>query len=484
MFRHGMAERTVQYPSQSRLSWAYPTMLYDPRFLSALGLALCQQLLLAFSSYFIARAGAALAAGDIDRVLRDISLFFGFALMAYVTSSAASLLTARAANRIWHNYTQATLLDATKSLEYASEDNKKSIAQWLGAEALSTIVHACNFHLEMLSVGLNILFTLAVFYVAMGWQIAAAIMASLMASLVVSMLLRHRIDILAGAMQRRRLDALLAIEPAWTRALFGSAGMRAQGFRTLDAKMQRYFGELNQYVLLEQVVACGPIILATLALIGVLRFTDLFTAAIAGALVALLPRSLQVFGNVHALSVYLSQFFLIKAKLRNLDAFCAGLERFDLHQLSLQAISIQGLQRHWVPAELLEALRQNQLPRGRWSVSGANGSGKSTLLKMIKEMRADALLLGAETGFLDTDNGLSTGQRRVKEIENVLSMAPTLVMLDEWDANLDGENCRKIDQLLDEASRRMVVIEVRHLRPGEHPSAGRSSFDGLRTNGG
>lgn len=129
MFRHGMAERTVQYPSQSRLSWAYPTMLYDPRFLSALGLALCQQLLLAFSSYFIARAGAALAAGDIDRVLRDISLFFGFALMAYVTSSAASLLTARAANRIWHNYTQATLLDATKSLEYASEDNKKSIAQ-------------------------------------------------------------------------------------------------------------------------------------------------------------------------------------------------------------------------------------------------------------------------------------------------------------------------------------------------------------------
>lgn len=96
-------------------------------------------------------------------------------------------------------------------------------------------------------------------------------------------------------------------------------------------------------------------------------------------------------------------------------------------------------------------------------MSGANGSGKSTLLKMIKEMRADALLLGAETGFLDTDNGLSTGQRRVKEIEYVLSMAPTLVMLDEWDANLDGENCRKIDQLLDEASRRMVVIEVRRL---------------------
>ncbi len=62
-------------------------------------------------------------------------------------------------------------------------------------------------------------------------------------------------------------------------------------------------------------------------------------------------------------------------------------------------------------------------------------------------------------------------------------MTPSLLMLDEWDANLDESNRRKIDQLLDEASREMVVIEVRHLRPAEHSSTGRPSFDGLRTNG-
>ena len=114
---------------------------------------------------------------------------------------------------------------------------------------------------------------------------------------------------------------------------------------------------------------------------------------------------------------------------------------------------------------------------------GANGAGKSSFLKAIKEMAEDALLLNPETSFLDADSSLSTGQRRVKEIENALSMAPTLLMLDEWDANLDGDNCRKIDQLLDEASRKMVVIEVRHLWPAEHSSTGRPSFGGLRTNG-
>lgn len=457
-------------------------LIRDPRFVSALGLTLAQQLLLACSTYFIARAGAALALGDIDRVLREISLFFGFALLAYVTSSAASLLSVRAANRIWHDYTQATLREATQSLQYASDSNRKSVAQWLGGEALSTIAHACDFHREMLSAGLNILFTLAVFHAVLGWEIAAAITGSLVVSFALVMRLRPRIEMLANAMQQRRLAALLAMEPTWSRAFFGSPEMRSQGLRALDAKVQRYFGALNRYVLLEQVIACGPIVLSTIALMGVLRVTELLTAAMAGALVALLPRSLQVFGNVHALSISLSQFFLVRAKLRNLDGFCARLEIFDLHQVSLHGISIQGPQRHWAPAELLEALRQNRLPRGRWTVTGANGSGKSTLLKRIKEMRVDALLLGPETGFLDADNGLSTGQRRVKEIENALSMAPTLLMLDEWDANLDGGNCRKIDRMLDEASRLMLIIEVHHLRSGKHPNAGLSPFDGLSRN--
>lgn len=464
-------------------------LIRDPRFVAALALTLVQQLLLAFSTYFIARAGAALAIGNIDRVLREISMFFGFALLAYVTSSAASLLSTRAANRIWHDYTQATLHDATQSLQYASDANKKSLVQWLGSEAFATISHACEFHREMLSVGLNIVFTLAVFHVTLGWEIAAVLTASLVVSSVLVVLLRHRIEILAGVMQQQRLAALLAIEPAWNRALFGSPEMRSQGLRTLDIKMQCYFGALNRYVLLEQVIACGPIVLSTLVLMGVLRFTDLLTATIAGALVALLPRSLQVFGNVHALSIHLSQFFLVRAKLRNLEGFSARLERFHMHKVPLQAISIQGPKRHWAPAELLQALQHNQLPRGRWAVKGANGAGKSTLLKRIKEMRGDALLLGPETGFLDLDHGLSTGQRRVKEIENALSMASAILMLDEWDANLDRDNFRKIDQLLDEASRQMVVIEVRHLRPAAHPSAGRSSFDpstgsGLGTNAG
>lgn len=439
----------------------------ETHFLYALAFTLLQQLLLATSTYHIALAGIALSNGKISSTLLNISLFFIFALMAYLSSSASTLLSTRASNNIWKTYSSAKLLSATESVQYSSENNKRSVSQWLGAEALPTVAHACEFYLDMVSVTLNIVLTLAVFYLTLGWEIASAIAASLVVSFTLVMILRHTIEISAGAMQQRRQEALLSIEPAWTSSMFGSRRMRADGLRILDEKTHRYFREINRYVLLEQLVACGPIVISTLALTGIFQFTDLFTASIAGALVAVLPRCLQVFGNVHSLCIYLSQFFLVSAKLRNLDGFCARLDRYaKMHEAPLWSVSVLDTftQKKTHPGDLLQELHRKK--NGRYLVTGDNGSGKSTLLKIIKDRQADAILITPEIQFLESGSALSTGERRLREIENVLSMSPSLLMLDEWDANLDESNCRKIDQLLDEASRKMVVIEVRHLRRG------------------
>ena len=163
-----------------------------PHFLHALALTTFQQLLLALSTFYIAQAGTALAQPNTERILALVSLFFIYALAAYITSSMAAFLTTRAANQIWQDYSNQLLATSTTSLQYASDGNKKTIAQWLGGEAQSTIAHACEFHLDMVSVCLNIAFTLAVFYVAVGGEIASAIAASLGISLAFAMALRRR----------------------------------------------------------------------------------------------------------------------------------------------------------------------------------------------------------------------------------------------------------------------------------------------------
>ena len=63
----------------------------DRSFVLAIFFAVAQQTLLAFSTYFIAKAGTTLADGNLTLILRYISLFFGFALAAYIVSSMSSI---------------------------------------------------------------------------------------------------------------------------------------------------------------------------------------------------------------------------------------------------------------------------------------------------------------------------------------------------------------------------------------------------------
>lgn len=443
-------------------------MIYNEwRFLSALGLTVMQQVLLALSTYYIAQAGMALGSGETTKILSYVSLFFIFALLAYVTSSIATFFSSRASNEVWRKYVNTTLINSTASMQWGAEKNKKSIAQWLGGEAPSTINYACNFYLGLISVGLNVVLTLFVFYISVGWQITLAMTASLIVSLFFVIILRSKIENFAGEMQSKKLSSLLSIELTWNSAMFGSRKMRNSGFDKLDEKIDSYCDTVNKYILLEQIIACAPIIIATTSIIGLLQLSDFFTLAVIGTIVAILPRSLQVFGSVHSLSIYLSQFYLVRTKMLNLQKFSSKLDSHDLSNESpLHSISIcaTATLQKTNPEEVIRGLQSGEITTGRYTITGVNGSGKSSFLKIVKGLVDDSLLMTPETNFLELEGGLSTGQSRIKEIENALLTPPAIVMLDEWDANLDDENFRKIDKILDCASAASVILEVRHLK--------------------
>lgn len=441
-------------------------MLGDWRMVAAFGFTVTQQVLLALSTYCIAQAGLALGEGRVEQVLSFVSLFFLLALLGYVASSVASLFANLASNAAWHRYVFSTLVKSTEGLRYASEKNRKAISQWLGGEALSTLGYACEFYLGYVSVSLNVALTLLVFYLSIGWQIALVMAASLVVSLFFVILLRHRIERSAGGMQHRKLDALLTVEWTWALAIFGNRAMRQQGFTELDGRTNGYFAEVNRYVAMEQAVACLPIIIATVSVLLLLEYSSLFTVASIGALVAVLPRSLQVFGSVHSLSIYLSQFYLVQAKLRNLKGFTSTLDAYDMDLTSLPGVNVHETQtaRNILPAALSQRLSSAEFSVGRYTVTGKNGSGKSTFLKLIKQGMPDALLMTPETRFSSQEEGLSTGQLRLREIEIALASSAPLLLLDEWDANLDDENCDAIDSLLDRAAKRIIIVEVRHVR--------------------
>jgi len=103
---------------------------------------------------------------------------------------------------------------------------------------------------------------------------------------------------------------------------------------------------------------------------------------------------------------------------------------------------------------------------GRFTIRGENGCGKSTTLMLVKKA------LAKRAFFLPTHNHLtfssqtdrySTGESLKNRLMEILEKVEAdVLLLDEWDANLDSENQEKLSELIDELSTKKCVIEVRH----------------------
>ncbi|MGZ3732629.1 MAG: ATP-binding cassette domain-containing protein [Parachlamydiaceae bacterium] len=102
----------------------------------------------------------------------------------------------------------------------------------------------------------------------------------------------------------------------------------------------------------------------------------------------------------------------------------------------------------------------------RLTLRGDNGCGKSTLLMLLKEK------LAKHAFFLPTQNQLafvsdahcySTGESLKNLLGEILHQVKAdVLLLDEWDANLDKDNQEKLSHLIDQLAAKKCVIEVRH----------------------
>lgn len=123
------------------------------------------------------------------------------------------------------------------------------------------------------------------------------------------------------------------------------------------------------------------------------------------------------------------------------------------------------------PIESREDLLNQTLRKGRLTIRGENGSGKSTALMLIKNALASrAFLLPTHNhlSFTSETNKHSTGESLRNRLTEILekvqddTLLADVLLLDEWDANLDIDNRERLSALIDELSSKKCVIEVRH----------------------
>lgn len=103
---------------------------------------------------------------------------------------------------------------------------------------------------------------------------------------------------------------------------------------------------------------------------------------------------------------------------------------------------------------------------GRVTLRGENGAGKSTLLMLVKNTlldRAFFLPTQNQLSFISETNKYSTGESLRNRLLEILERVDVdVLLLDEWDANLDKENQERLSLLIDQLAEKKCVIEVRH----------------------
>lgn len=179
------------------------------------------------------------------------------------------------------------------------------------------------------------------------------------------------------------------------------------------------------------------------------------------ALLATIPRQLNMLTTFRSIFQNMTAFLGYNSKFKVLHEGVHLESGFKHEQIQLDKIIVNSKQ-YATLSEVAETVQN--LPPGRYEVRGTNGSGKSTLLLHLNEQLSGSFYLPSSPRLAIDDKEVSgsSGEQMLRHIHYLKNESEQILLLDEWDANLDRNNLLKTEDSLNELAQSKVILEVRH----------------------
>ncbi|WP_421694725.1 hypothetical protein [Aestuariivirga sp.] len=275
----------------------------------------------------------------------------------------------------------------------------------------------------------------------------------------------------AAALEKSYNKFISALPDGWLANSLGDAAVMTD-YRKIFARRWRVNGRLaltaanafRSFDLLQAICIWAP------ASIVILIALQSMSASGMIALAVVLPRLTETLLDISGLVSNLTDYLALKGRVAWLNNALIEREvdlagRIDLRKLHLKRKENgQWQEQPFTSVEDLAALCRGA---GRFAITGPNGSGKTSVMLLLKSVFGEqAIYLPAQAFLFPVISArLSTGQRKLRELRRTLALPREthhVLLLDEWDANLDPANCEALSLRLDELSQTLMIIEVSH----------------------
>jgi ABC-type transport system involved in cytochrome bd biosynthesis fused ATPase/permease subunit len=350
---------------------------------------------------------------------------------------------------------------------------------WLTSENNKTIEEVFYVVYDVASTGLNTLLNIAALCIAIDSRILIGYLISFILLPIVSNHFKTQLEETAINLQDDRKFMSQTLLSGWDNILVGNSYNFSIWWKQFKKRWEAYNNSSAKAALLTSLASTGAMICSLIPVAVTFIWLLMSTSSTIklAALIATLPRQIQIIQHFQILTSYTmhwhGSYARLKALMQSLILSKRDTTIFSKRvNLSQIGFRVDGSSERFSSFEqLLEVV--NKRKPARITIHGQNGTGKTTLINLLKEELKDhAYYLPTNSRlFFETtiEASHSTGQKvkaclqelaQKYHIENQ-SMLPIL-LLDEWDANLDAKNVESISLILDDFAKYCCVIEISH----------------------
>ncbi|ODI90265.1 hypothetical protein BFR91_17540 [Acinetobacter pittii] len=439
-------------------------MFFKKTLLATFFLIVTHQLLIALSVYYLTEL-----IQDYQNkadLKYNLLMYFFCMLIPYIPAFLSFVSLQRWINNTHHEFvSKLTNGPFFFPMQFSNTALKDKFESIISRNSFITISGYCTFAHDALSLLLNSIFSMLVIGFLLPPELVVGYVTSVVLSIIIIFVSHKKLDSTAVKSELKFIDYSSVLAKAWNNLTLKNRINFKVWNSNLEKESNEYYKSTMHLQILKQSInglLAAAALLPTAYLIYQILFNGQENAVVIAAIIVNLTRIFNILSSLNSLLHLLIEFPVMNAHLKVLFSLSDFKDK-KINMIPSGEITINGQP----ITNYNEAVSMiNSGSNGRFTLRGGNGSGKTTLLYYLKDIFGEeAILMPADHGQLMWGiNGTnwSTGQLAITTINQLKHQQENILMLDEWDANLDSQNKLEINKLLDNISERKIVIEVRH----------------------